>query len=118
MTDFIPAIVVANGQAREGTLVQVMQDGEWQKGKVTQMDFPASKVHIALDNGETAVVDAPEVHRQKPQLAPQATADAKSTPQPTQATKAECKECQGQGQRKGLLGKKSCKSCKGTGNCA
>lgn len=32
MTDFIPAIVVANGQAREGTLVQVMQDGEWQKG--------------------------------------------------------------------------------------
>jgi len=48
--------------------------------------MPSNNPSPVLDNGETAVVDAPEVHRQKPQLAPQATADAKSTPQPTQVT--------------------------------
>eukprot|EP00667_Euglena_gracilis_P027098 EG_transcript_33219 len=135
MADFVPAIVIANGKARVGTLVQIERDGDLLKGKVVEFDAGSKTVTVALDGGEEVAVEAGQVQRQQPQAGPPqppaAVATAKPTapaqptvvvPARTPPTQAECAKCHGKGERKavlGLAGKlKACKACDGTGHTA
>eukprot|EP00667_Euglena_gracilis_P027491 EG_transcript_33985 len=117
---FVPAIVVANGKARVGTLIQIMQDDEWVKGKVSLIDFEGQRLEVALDNGATVSVEPHEVVRQSPQgPAP----DGETKPEPlAKEDHAPCTTCEGTGERRGSflgLGKaKPCKVCDGTGHTA
>eukprot|EP00667_Euglena_gracilis_P022893 EG_transcript_25650 len=116
---FVPAIVVANGKARMGTLIQIMQDDEWVKGKVSLIDFEGQRLEVALDNGATVSVEPHEVVRQTPQgPAPEGVAPAKPEPPAKEA----CGACEGKGERRGSflgLGKpKPCRDCDGTGQTA
>eukprot|EP00669_Euglena_mutabilis_P001780 TRINITY_DN1235_c0_g1_i2.p1 TRINITY_DN1235_c0_g1~~TRINITY_DN1235_c0_g1_i2.p1 ORF type:complete len:119 (+),score=21.78 TRINITY_DN1235_c0_g1_i2:41-358(+) len=100
------AIVIANGRARKGTLVQAQQGEDLVKGKVADIDFVNLTIDIAVDGGkETVTVPALEVHR--------------LTPQPTLPNKPKCDDCRGNGKRRSLLGVagklKPCQRCDGTG---
>eukprot|EP00667_Euglena_gracilis_P022225 EG_transcript_24641 len=131
MADFVPAIVVANGKARVGTLVQVERDGDLLKGKVAEFDAGSKTVTVALDGGEEVAVEAGRVQRQQPQAGPPqpAAAPAAKPAKPAAAAPArtpppqpECAKCHGKGERKAVLGlagkMKACKACEGTGHTA
>jgi len=122
MSDNIPALLVADGKARRGTLVQVLVDGTWQKGTAAELDFTEHKIAVALENGETLHVNASEVHRQHPQPSHAAAAPGGHPPAAPAADKkgAECPKCKGKGERKavaGVVGKLvECKECHGKGH--
>eukprot|EP00668_Euglena_longa_P019574 GGOE01024352.1.p1 GENE.GGOE01024352.1~~GGOE01024352.1.p1 ORF type:complete len:136 (+),score=45.06 GGOE01024352.1:42-410(+) len=118
---FVPSLVVANGKARVGTLIQIMQDDEWVKGKVSMIDFEGKRLEVALDSGENVSVEPHEVVRQNPQ------GPAPEGVKPSQPVKEEhqtpaCTKCEGTGERRGSflgIGKgKPCKVCDGSGHTA
>eukprot|EP00667_Euglena_gracilis_P024562 EG_transcript_28342 len=105
-----PTIVVANGKARVGTVVQVVHDGQWQDGTVTAFDKKKKTVVVELDDGGSVTLDSSEVHRQGPA----------SLRGPAKEPRPQCDKCNGTGERRSFLGlsskMKQCKACVGTGH--
>eukprot|EP00667_Euglena_gracilis_P008684 EG_transcript_8792 len=110
----LPAIVVANGRVRVGTLVHVVYDGQWQDGTVTAFDLKRRSVDVELDDtGCVVMLDSSEVHRQTP-------ASLRSPRALVKEPKPECNKCNGKGERRAMMGlsskMKQCKACVGTGH--
>eukprot|EP00667_Euglena_gracilis_P015035 EG_transcript_15602 len=108
-----PAILVANGRVRVGSLVYVGHSGCWLPGTVVEFDVKLQTVVVNLDDGGSVTVDSSEVHRINPG-SPNTRFGSPRRARP------ECLKCNGKGERRALLGLSSkmklCKACDGTGH--
>jgi len=134
--ELAPAILIANGRARHGTLVQVQWRDAWMTGHVASLDFDRGLVEVALDSGDVLHLDPGEVHRQFPQaipwlhrgsacsaegkvVGPAAGLKCPPVDEILEEHRRKCLDCQGAGQRRGLRGlsakMKACRTCGGSG---